>query len=113
MNKLAFVDLETNKIYNAKKGTFEYYHEEGHIIFQKKFSKVVLYNQLAETIWHLSVTLVLCFTILTIALNSYIFLYFDSFAAVVALMCFIYNLLVLKAEEKWCNNYAKNKMRKK
>ena len=32
---MAFVDLETEKIFGCKEGSYTWYHEKGHIIFNK------------------------------------------------------------------------------
>jgi len=89
----AHVDLSTGKIYGCKEGSWKWYHEKGHIV----------YNSNPKTSW-------------LIMLKSYVF----DIWMVLLMAAFIYAPIIYFAitgwgiytfitiyEELWCNKYAK------
>jgi len=91
----AYVDLSTGKIYGCKRGSWEWWHEKGHIEFNRdeKAGKIKLWQNYVFIIWMFSITLSI--------LNRYMI--FISFPSVI-----IY-IVIEVYEEKWCNDYADKK----
>ena len=92
------VDLQTGLITGCKKGSFAWWHEKGHIEFNKT-DQGAEYNYLQLHFLQYGVL----FCALTFFFN--VFKYLAIWAS---LMVFYYYLY----EELWCNRYAKRKIRK-
>jgi len=92
---IAHCDLSTGKIYGCKKGSFQWYHEEGHFKFNNKFSFLLLIRGYAFqlclflTVWGL---------------------YFTPFWFPAVLIWIIYAGLGF-FEELWCNSYSIKKIK--
>ena len=93
MNK-AHVDLETGKIYGCKEGSFHWWHEKGHIEFNKnpKKSYLVLLKGYSMILWMIFVSLAFVYGWFPFALQ---------------VICLGFFLFVELYEEWWCNEYAK------
>jgi len=98
-NLTATCDLSTGKIYGCKRGSFKWYHEKGHFIFNSddKFSFLILLKGYFKDTW-------LFFTMLSI-------LYF--WFIIWAVTCWWVYFSIFIFEEMWCDNYARKKLNKK
>ena len=91
----AHCDIATGKIYGCKKGSWKWWHEKGHILFNStpKLSWILMLKTYIFEIWMFVITASLVFkqlipcTILLLATYIFITLY----------------------EEWWCNQYANSK----
>jgi hypothetical protein len=92
--KVPHVNLETGKIYGAEKGSYKYYHEEGHIIFNKEYSAFLLMNDYVFYLWVFFITLA----------------FFNVGFSYGALLCIGHLFIMFLYEEYWCNQYAKQKL---
>jgi hypothetical protein len=92
---MAHVDISTGKIYGAKKKSFEWFHEEGHLVFNDKFSNLLLKKEYLFYCWMALVSL------------SFIF---KVFIVLNILTLGVYLFLGLY-EEIWCNTYAREKLK--
>ena len=99
MSKFPFVNLNTGKIYNCKKGSKIYWHERGHIVFDRleATAKLRLMQTYVFWAWMFATTLS--------AINPYML--------IVSIPAFIVYIWVEGVEEKWCNNYAERMYKKK
>ena len=97
----AFVDLLTGKIVGAKKGTITYFHEEGHVVYNK--SDKGMRNAYREQSYFL-VTVV--FLVIAVLSNG---IYIKT-AALCSCTIFLYFHFY---EEAWCWKYAIRKMKSK
>jgi hypothetical protein len=103
MNLKAHSDTSTGKIYGCKKGSWKYYHEEGHLVFDK------IEHGSTLLLWKDYFTKLLL-TFLTLA-------FVIKFFYILSLLCVIAFWYIELYEEIWCNKYAdykinKNKKRK-
>ena len=96
--KTPHCDLSTGKIYGCEKGSFKWYHEEGHLKFNKnpKFSFLILLSGYLKNIWIFFIML------------SVIYKIFFS----IAFFCWIIYFSFFVFEEKWCNDYAWSQINK-
>ena len=90
-----YVDLLTGKIYGCKKDSFQWWHEKGHIEFNKKEStgKLKVYQTIVFYFWMFSITLSI--------MNKYMF--------IISLPSVLIYIGVDFYEEYWCNQYARKK----
>jgi len=87
---LPHVDLETGQIYGCEPHSWHFYHEEGHLEFNKKnsTSNLLMLQQYAFYLWMLSISIrLLWMTIFFLGAYLGIMIY----------------------EEVWCNRYANQK----
>jgi len=91
----AHVDLRTGKVYGCPKGSWKWYHEKAHLIFNEDINKsfLIMLNGWAS-MW-ISVFIIFAFFIRGF-LN-------------VAIILVAYQILFGLYEEWWCNNYADKK----
>ena len=94
--ELAISNPSTGKITGAKKGSFEYYHEEAHLKFQdSNFGmNIQWFGEMSQF-----------YTIISLTLSFFInfFKYVSVFGMIIMIFCFSY-------EEIWCNYTAKEKL---
>jgi len=95
--KKAFVDLNTGEIVGAKKGTRQYFHEEGHLKYHK--TEKGMRNSFREQ-------MTFQFGVY-IAVLSFILPTLKYIAVIVMTISFYY----FYYEEKWCWKYADNKLK--
>lgn len=95
---MAFVDLNSRKIYGANKGTLKYEHEKGHLEFLK-----YKYGALIRQIQDLSVKTLIFFTAFT-AIHPNIFLKWFL------ILLIVISIAVEIFEEFWCWEYAISKL---
>jgi hypothetical protein len=88
-------DVRTGKIYGVEKGTWKYYHEEGHLKFNSlpKTSNLLLMQDYALTLWMLTITLSLAYKALIPFVGIFWAIHFG----------------IMIYEEYWCNKYAYSK----
>jgi len=95
-NPKAHVDLATGQIYGCEKGTFKWFHEEGHLAFNSSpdTSFLILVQEYAFMLW-----------------MPFIMLSFVSkaFLSVSGLLWAVHIGITLY-EERWCNQYARRKL---
>lgn len=93
MAKFPHVDLSTGKIYNCKKGSKLWWHEKGHIEYNKTnlSGTVQITQNFALYFWMISVTLS--------TLNKYMLF--------LSIPTMLYYIGCDMFEEWWCNRYAK------
>ena len=84
------VDTSTKKIYGCEKGSWHWYHEEGHLVFNDEYSWMLMVKSYIFDLWMLFVMVVLVFR------QAYPFL-LSTWA--------IYIFMTIY-EEFWCNKYA-------
>ena len=97
MIEKANVNVATGKIYNCKKNSWIWYHEKGHLEFEKEYSFMKSLDQISFYSW-----------------MFFIMLSF-RFKFALALACIIWgvNVCFLFYEEYWCNQYADRHFKKK
>lgn len=90
--KFPHVNLDTNKIFNCKKGSRIWWHEKGHIEYNKLeiSGRLYILQHLFFIIWMFAVTLS----------------HFNSYMLILSLPCLIFYVGVEVYEESWCNEYA-------
>jgi len=95
----AHCDIATGKIYGCKRGSWQWHHEKGHIVFNQieKLSMLKVYQNLALTL--------LLFVLIIGILNKLAFLF--------AVPIWFFYIGVDVYEELWCNRYANFKLNKK
>jgi len=88
-----YVELKTGKIYGCKKGSYQWYHEKGHIEFDKneKTGRLKLYQNYVFWFWALSTTLSVI----------------NKFMIIISIPSILIYIGIEIYEEKWCNDYAK------
>lgn len=93
------VDLTTGKIYGCKRGSFAWFHEKGHIEFNKtKLSgDLKVWQGIILYLWMFSVTLAII----------------NKFMLILAIPLVLFYIGVDVYEERWCNNYAKLNYKKR
>jgi len=98
VNKFPFVNLNTGKIYNCRKGSLEWLHEKGHIEFDRLEStaKSKLFQNYIFWFWMLSMTLT--------AINHYML--------IISIPAFVIYIWIEIYEERWCNTYANARFKK-
>ena len=84
------VDLATGKIYGCEEGSFMWLHEKGHIIFNHKFSFLLLIKGYIFLFWML-------FVMASIVLK---------WAFPFAVFSWLFYVSIEIYEEWWCNKYA-------
>jgi hypothetical protein len=91
MNK-AHVDLVTGKIYGCRKGSRRWWHEKGHLEYNKneRTSFLLLVRGYLTELWMIGVIVAL--------LNR-------KFVSIPIVIWGVYTILVVH-EENWCNKYA-------
>jgi len=94
----AHVDLESGKIHGCKPGTFKWFHEKGHIEFNKDETKsyLILWRRYIFEIW-------LFFIMASIVIPKVFFVAVFMWLAYVGIGIY---------EEWWCNEYAKKILQK-
>jgi len=95
---MAHCDLATGKIYGCKKGTFAWWHEKGHLEYNKTVlsGNLAIFQQLAFYVWMFSTTLMI----------------FNRFMAFVSLPALFIYVGADVYEELWCNKYANRNLYK-
>jgi len=96
LNK-AHVDIFTGKIYGCKKYSFQWYHEQGHLKFNKN-PKFSFYKLLDQFIYDLVILAI-------------IGAFFYRPLTTIAIIGWSYHILLLLFEEWWCNEYAYKKIK--
>lgn len=93
---LGHCDLSTGKIYGCKKGSWKYYHEEGHLKFNDdpNLSLLIMFKEHLHTFWIFSIMATFVYRF---------FFYISVFSWLIYLGIGIY-------EEYWCNKYAFDKV---
>jgi hypothetical protein len=96
MNK-AHVDLQTEEIFGCIPGTKQYYHEEGHIAFNKDVvtSFYGIIDKYCFDGWMLFIMAAIMF----------------RWALNVAIILFAIHIFIGLYEEVWCNKYAMEKLK--
>ena len=94
-------DISTGKIYGCKKGSFSWWHEKGHLLFNQsdKGSQLHLYQNYIFYFWMLSVSLAL--------INAL------KIFEVVSIMLLATYFWIDLHEEILCNNYARHQLTKR
>lgn len=101
---MAFTNIDTGKIYGAKKGTLSWYHEKGHLAFSKQeFGERIRYGEEVSKDFLL---VVLCLSYL-IPFNFFGYSW-NKFIVLYALGKWLYYYYF---EEVWCWLYAYKKKR--
>ena len=97
-SRFPFVNLNTGKIYNCKKGSYQHWHEKGHLVFDRLewAARMKLYQNYAFLFWMFSMTLGIV----------------NKFMLILALPLMFVYLYIEIYEEIYCNNYAKEKYKK-
>lgn len=92
-------DLATGKIYGCKKGSWMWWHEKGHIEFNRlpSTSQLKLWQGVIMWAWMFSVTLSVV----------------NKFMLVITIPTMIGYIGIDVYEERWCNSYANQKSTKK
>lgn len=92
---MKFVNLNTGKIYGCKKGSYAWWHEKGHIEFDRQEStgRLKLYQNYIFWLWMFSTTLSVI----------------NLFMLVLSFPSVLIYIGIEIYEEKWCNNYARRK----
>lgn len=94
---MAFVDVNTGTIIGAKPGTLTYYHEEGHIVYNK--SEMGMKNNFTkDSLFYFMIF----FIVLT---------FFYPILKWCAFSCMVGNLYYSIYEEAWCWRYAFNTLK--
>jgi len=98
---MAHVDLKTGRIYGCEKGSLVYYHEVGHLEFDKtlKGSTIRLYQGYLFNLWAM---------ILTVGVIST-----SKILKFLALLLLTIHFGIDYYEEKWCDAYAELKFNEK
>lgn len=92
----AKLNLRTGKIIGARKNSFGWWHEKGHLVYDNSEEGIKnSYNQ------EMSFKYAVLFCIISFFFNSS-----KYFAMIMILIYFGYYFF----EEHWCNKYAKNKL---
>jgi hypothetical protein len=96
---MPFVDLNSSKIYGCKEGTRAWYHEEGHLIFDKgEFGTKIKYYH------YFFMMLVASILPFNLFINSILLKIFT-------LLCSLCVILTYLIEEIWCEVYARRKLK--
>jgi len=87
-------DIATEKIYGCKRGSWIWWHEKGHIEFNKleKTSTLLMWQQYAFLFWMISTTLSVI----------------NKFMLFISIPTLLFYFGVIIYEEVWANNYANN-----
>lgn len=96
---MAYANIENGEIVDCEKGTKEYFHEEGHIVYNKS-EQGIKSGYKASFFFYLAVT----FGILGLGVNIF------SVCALFFVAIFWYYFIY---EEVWCWRYANKKLRSK
>lgn len=93
MQKKPHCDINTQKIYGCRKGSKEWWHEKGHIEFNKlqSTSALVMWQGVVHLLWMISLTLAI----------------FNKYMMFIALPMLIFYVMIDCYEEYWCNRYSK------
>lgn len=95
----AKINLRTGKIIGAEKGSFAFYHEKGHLVYDD--SDIGITNGMRQ-----NYAMYLSFLFLALGQFWWVF----TIPALVSVLTIFYYFI---AEEMWCNNYALEKVKKK
>jgi hypothetical protein len=97
MNLKAHCDIETGKIYGCKKGSFTWWHEKGHLVFNSTPEKsfLIMIRSFCFDAWMLAVMFVFVY-------KKVFFVLLITWLAYIGLGLY---------EEWWCNEYAKKKLK--
>lgn len=101
---MAIADIRTGTIIDAEKGTFKYYHEQGHLTYNRLpigIKRSYIQKNLIEF-----TILLLIVSIITIPFSPY---YIISSITSLILMLIYFTLTFM--EEMYCNEYAKNQLK--
>jgi len=90
----AHVDLSTGKILGCKKGSWKWWHEKGHIVFNNDENKSLL-TLFGKYAFNVSIFFIMV---------SFIKIYYLN----VAIILYFFNVFVFLYEEWWCSKYADN-----
>ena len=92
-------DINTGDIYGCKVGTIEWWHEKGHIEFNKlqSTSALIMWQGIVHLIWMVSLTLAII----------------NKWMLWIALPMLVIYVLIDIFEEYWCNKYANFNFNKK
>jgi len=92
------VDLGSGKIYGCKEGTWIWWHEKGHLVYNEipSTSSLRAIQELILLVWMFSVTLSVI----------------NRWMVWISLPLIIIYLGIYVYEERWCNNYATSKITK-
>lgn len=93
------VDLATGKIIGVEKGTLAYFHEVGHIVYNKN-EKGIRNRYRQQVVWEYSIVFIF---------SALFFSFFKWLAASGLIIYFLYEVY----EEKWCWDYARKEFSKK
>jgi len=97
--KTPHCDLTTGKIYGCEKGSYKWWHEKGHFVFNsdEKKSFLILLRGYIKDVW-------IFFIMAAIIVKKLIY---------VALILFKVYFLIGAYEEYWCNKYARKNFKPK
>lgn len=89
----AHVDVATGEIHGCEKGSLEWYHEKGHIVFNSSpnTSWMLMIKSYAFDLWMLFITASIVYKIIFPFAVSFLSIY----------------IFIMLYEEHWCNKYAK------
>jgi len=92
-------DLDTEKIYGCKKGSWNWWHEKGHIEFNKLpySSSLKMWQGVVNLLWMVSITLAI----------------FNKWMMVIVLPMLGFYIWIDIYEERWCNKYANSYTKRK
>ena len=98
---MPFIDLNTKKIYGCKEGSKSYYHEEGHLVFDKSElgTRIKYYHYF--------------FTMLTVVIIPFNFFITSWLLKTFTLICSLSVIVTYLFEEVWCDVYARRMTRHK
>lgn len=88
-------DLSTGKIYGCKKGSFKWFHEEGHFKFNDKFSLLILIKGYIFYFWIFFIMVSIVF----------------YWAYPIAVCLWLKYFILCIYEEHWCNKYARKNIK--
>lgn len=89
---LGHCDISTGKIYGCKKGSWKYYHEEGHLRFNNnpKLSLLIMIKEHFKTFWIFALMVTFAY----------------KFFFYISVFCWLVYFEIGLYEEHWCNRYA-------
>lgn len=91
--KIPYINVSSGKIEGCEEGSYKWFHEKGHLEFDKLFGGMILINDYIKSLWAIFLTI------------SFVYSPLFSFAVV----CMAFNIIFFWFEEYWCNQYAKHK----
>jgi len=104
MKDNAFVDIRTGQISGCRKGSFEWWHEKAHLLYNSNGNGwLSLYGEHAAM-------MAVFFCSLGLALQSLRIL--SIILGCIALICISFWIITLSLEERFCNQYAAMKIKR-